>query len=387
MKTWKMVVLTVTVLLACVGVSWGKDPPMGQWIKEETKDRWGDVSGYTYMQWTMADGRGENGRMAKWGLGVIYTEDNAIGIAIAPTTVRVPPFVFIRGELGTIPASISLRDENKNAKDFFASYIPKTSGAELYLLSRERDLVNMLKNKGKFTILITLGIEGIGQQSWSVRGSIVGGLPKNKTDIEQEKREEEKRMEQKAEQARLEKERLEREGIKNSRQQFTDPRNGKKYLTVKIGDKTWMAENLNYKTSSSWCYDDDEFNCDKYGRLYDWNTAKSVCPIGWHLPSRQEWVDLFNMAGSGGIACKRLKSSDGWDEGGNGTDDFGWSALPGGYRSSGSSFRNIGTIGYWWTDTEYGNVYAYRQIMGYDYVNENSDYKSSGHSVRCVGND
>ncbi|MDR2694074.1 MAG: fibrobacter succinogenes major paralogous domain-containing protein, partial [Chitinispirillales bacterium] len=114
---------------------------------------------------------------------------------------------------------------------------------------------------------------------------------------------------------------------------FTDSRDGKTYNTVKIGKQTWMAENLNYGTSSgSWCYNDRDSYCKKYGRLYEWETAKKTCPSGWHLPSRQEWEALVTYAGGYEAAGKRLKSTIGWNDSGSGTDDYGFSALPGGGR-------------------------------------------------------
>jgi len=122
---------------------------------------------------------------------------------------------------------------------------------------------------------------------------------------------------------------------------FTDPRDGKTYKTVTIGNQTWMAENLDYKEEFSQCYDQ------KYGRLYYWKTAKKVCPTGWHLPSKEEWMALVNFAGD----LNKLKSTSGWNNNGNGTDNYGFSALPGGCVYFGEH-HCIGDVGYWWTSND-----------------------------------
>jgi uncharacterized protein (TIGR02145 family) len=161
-----------------------------------------------------------------------------------------------------------------------------------------------------------------------------------------------------------------------------------------------MAENLNYaisntSTDSSWCYENNSANCSTYGRLYKWSAAKTACPAGWHLPSRDEWGTLAKYAGGtgtygdGGTAGTKLKAKDGWNSG-NGTDDYGFSALPGGDRYySGSSFYNAGNGGLWWTATDStvnGSSYAYCRYMSsnYDYVDEDDNAKSYGFSVRCL---
>jgi len=166
--------------------------------------------------------------------------------------------------------------------------------------------------------------------------------------------------------------------------ELTDSRDGRKYRTVTIGNQTWMAENLRFETGDSWCYENDESKCRQYGRLYDWNTAKIACPKGWHLPTREEWTELVTVVGSetGG---KKLKSTSGWDDNGNGTDEFGFSAPAGGGRYPRGSFA-VGKGGFWWAATEVGSGGAYIRDMlsGHDGVNEGTNVKSDGFSVRCV---
>jgi len=155
--------------------------------------------------------------------------------------------------------------------------------------------------------------------------------------------------------------------------------------------KVWMTENLNYNVDSSWCYDKDPANCAKYGRLYTWDAAKTACPTGWRLPTRQEWQTLVDSAGGNSNAGSKLKSSSGWNNNGgfSSTDEYGFSALPGGYRRySGTNFSG-GDYGFWWTATELDALDAYYRDMcyGYDDVVENFKDKGNGFSVRCVEGD
>jgi uncharacterized protein (TIGR02145 family) len=185
---------------------------------------------------------------------------------------------------------------------------------------------------------------------------------------------------------------------------------GQSYKTVKIGDQTWMAENLNVAHNSgngnSVCYNYQESNCGTYGRLYNWAAAmdlpsscnssscasqvqsnhRGLCPEGWHIPSDSEWTTLTDYVGGSSVAGKKLKATSGWDSNGNGTDDFGFSALPGGYRYSDGDFYNAGYYGNWWSASEYAAGYAYYRDMYYIGGNAywyGSD-ESYGYSVRCV---
>jgi TonB family protein len=142
-----------------------------------------------------------------------------------------------------------------------------------------------------------------------------------------------------------------------------DKRDGKKYKTVIIGTQTWMAENLNYEAKSSKCYDNKPANCKKYGRLYNWNAAMKSCPSGWHLPSHDEYEALDRAVGGEKIAGKKLKAKNGWNEGGNGTDEFSFSALPGGGSADGN-FNDVGGLGFWWSASDYDS--GYRGGMWFD---------------------
>jgi len=157
------------------------------------------------------------------------------------------------------------------------------------------------------------------------------------------------------------------------------------YRTVKIGEQTWMAENLNCDVSGSKCYDNEPAKCVTYGRFYNWETAKIVCPSGWHLPSDEEWTTLTDYVGGDSTAGTKLKATSGWTNSGNGTDDFGFSALPGG-NGNGTGFGIVGDYGYWWSRTESDATYAYRRIMRYHNsdVGRYSSSKSNLFSVRCL---
>jgi len=166
---------------------------------------------------------------------------------------------------------------------------------------------------------------------------------------------------------------------------FTDARDSKTYKTVKLDNQTWLAENLNYNANGSKCYENQESNCQKYGRLYNWSTAKSACPSGWHLPSDNEWQVLVDGS-SGEGAGTMLKSSSGWESNSNGEDAFGFSALPGGYGDSSGDFDFVGKYGSWWSSTEGSASNAYGRDVSYSGANVHRDNygKTYFFSVRCV---
>jgi uncharacterized protein (TIGR02145 family) len=185
----------------------------------------------------------------------------------------------------------------------------------------------------------------------------------------------------------------------NPARHLCDSRDYKLYKHVTIGTQTWMAENLNYNTSGSACYDNNDANCVTYGRLYNWNTAmnnsasssanpsgrRGVCPAGWHLPSDAEWDDLITAVGGSSTAGTKLKATSGWISG-NGTDNYGFAALPGGEGTSGGSFFYAGNYGNWWISSEINAGNAYYRFMGYNYEGVYRDFnlKSRLLSVRCL---
>lgn len=169
---------------------------------------------------------------------------------------------------------------------------------------------------------------------------------------------------------------------------FSDPRDDKTYKTVKIGNQVWMAENLAFKPSSGnyWAYDNNSNNVEKYGYLYDWQTALNACPAGWHLPTDAEWTTLTDYVG-GSMDGTKIKATSGWYSGGNGTDEYGFSALPGGYRSDDGTIYNVGYYGCWWSSTETHPAYrAWNRLMHYfnNQVFRLYYNKAWGFSVRCI---
>jgi len=172
---------------------------------------------------------------------------------------------------------------------------------------------------------------------------------------------------------------------------------GKDYKTVKIGNQTWMAENMNHEVDGSVCYNnynDDPDYCAKYGRLYTWEAATLVCPIGWRLPSDDDWDELLGAVGGEDEAGKHLKAQTGWQDCGPSDssspysceDTYGFSALPGGYGYSGGSFGYVGYYGRWWSADEYHSYDAYGRGMYYDDEGAGwGNYDKAGlFSVRCV---
>ena len=216
---------------------------------------------------------------------------------------------------------------------------------------------------------------------------------------------------------------------------MVDPRDKKVYKVVKIEvpdsnySQVWMAENLNYadsvKTPSlkgqNWCYNNEEKNCKVGGRYYSWAAAidsvalandskeplvcgygkkcgldravQGICPDGWHLPSIYEWGLLSVALGTGGVAGEPLKALTGWDYAGtpnnNGTDLYGFAALPTGRKISATSWQKVGSDVYYWSATEYsadqGRYLNINNIYTNSYIYQNS--KSYGQSVRCVKGD
>jgi len=172
-----------------------------------------------------------------------------------------------------------------------------------------------------------------------------------------------------------------------------------------------MAENLDYYVSGSKCYNNSEDNCAIYGRLYNWVTAmalpsscsysicasqistihRGICPSGWHIPSRDEWKTLTNFVGGSSTAGTKLKATSGWNNSGNGTDSYGFSALPGGGSYTGDDFGNVGYIGSWWVANqyEYTENVAHHVYIEMKYDSYYADFYSpveSGlkYSVRCL---
>ena len=196
--------------------------------------------------------------------------------------------------------------------------------------------------------------------------------------------------------------------------ELIDERDGQVYKTVKIGSQVWMAENLNYETDNSYCYNDSSSYCAKYGRLYTWSAAmdsagvwsdsakgcgygvlcspkfavQGVCPTGWHLPDTTDWQILITAAGGWENAGKTLKSLSGWLYF-NSTDDYDFAALPGGFLYHSGMYDVVGSTAYLWTSIENTekDYYAYSVVIAGDGIDSFTDgFKDNAYSIRCVKN-
>jgi uncharacterized protein (TIGR02145 family) len=186
---------------------------------------------------------------------------------------------------------------------------------------------------------------------------------------------------------------------------------GNQYDVVKIGSQSWTVQNLrttryndgtaivlatdntewSNKGAGTYCFYDNSTDSayqQKWGALYNWyavNTGK-LAPAGWHVPTDAEWNTLSTYCGGDAIAGIKLKVKTGWYNGENGTDEFRFSALPGGYRNSYGYFNSQSYGGYWWSATEYDASNAYYRCLGYNDSgpDRSSNYKTLGFSVRLV---
>jgi uncharacterized protein (TIGR02145 family) len=186
---------------------------------------------------------------------------------------------------------------------------------------------------------------------------------------------------------------------------------------VTIGKQVWMSGNLNVdkfrngdpipeaKTDEewekagknkqpAWCYyNNNPDNGDRCGKLYNWfavSDPRGLAPEGWKIPSDEDWTRLTDFLGGESVAGKKMKSTEFWvnkdGESGNGTNESGFSGLPGGTRYSYGTFVSIGKYGSWWSSTEDGAFFAWFRFLGY----YNGDVyrfrvnKTSGFSVRCL---
>jgi len=202
-------------------------------------------------------------------------------------------------------------------------------------------------------------------------------------------------------------------GINENNGTVTDVE-GNIYKTVKIGNQVWMAENLNttkYRngdqipndtstaewyllTEGAFCnYNNDANNSKSYGKLYNWyaiNDSRHLAPVGWHVPANAEWSILFTFLGGDSIAGAKLKETgiSHWPGPNSGsTNESGFTAIPGGFRSEIGDFKFINYRGYWWSST------LTTQTMAWDFIllpNFNGVFDgdwervSVGLSVRCI---
>jgi uncharacterized protein (TIGR02145 family) len=183
--------------------------------------------------------------------------------------------------------------------------------------------------------------------------------------------------------------------INNSSDKFIDSRDGNIYRTIKIGNQVWMSENLRYKTENSKSYSEIVDAQCNYGEIYDSLDAISVCPHGWHLPARNEWIALIDTllgyqssVGCYDYGCDYLKSRIGWNNRFNGNDCVGFTAYPTGYIEVNHINGKIevyrkGIAAYWWAlDTNKLTYWGLHSLAEHKLGNYTNIYLP----IRCIKN-
>ena len=165
---------------------------------------------------------------------------------------------------------------------------------------------------------------------------------------------------------------------------FVDNRDGRTYKWVKIGEQTWMAENLNYKSPNSYYYNNDSLK--SFGRLYNYQFNDSIgnCPDGWYIPSLNDWNKLISTTGKVLVSDKlKSKSFKGGD------DNYGFNVLPNGRyypEKKDVKFENKDTHAYFWTSTK-RDEYSMWSLFLYSESSSISKFdgdKNNGLSLRCI---
>lgn len=177
---------------------------------------------------------------------------------------------------------------------------------------------------------------------------------------------------------------------------FTDHRDGQQYDWVRLRDgKMWMAENLKYKTIGTWCYDNDPKNCEQNGAIYSWQAIQSACPVGWHLPTDNEWWELANHYGKAYNGYKGIKGQNIGEAAGKKAyellmqkDVNGFESTPSGHRTYYGTYFGLDHVGSYWTSTAGAKEVAIYYIFDDATERLHRDYekKASALSCRCVKN-
>jgi uncharacterized protein (TIGR02145 family) len=138
---------------------------------------------------------------------------------------------------------------------------------------------------------------------------------------------------------------------------FKDDSDGRLYKVIKIGDQVLMAENYAKKPKEGnfWIYDGIEENRIKYAYLYDWETAKSIAPAGWHLPTKSEWETLITALGGHSKEVFEQLKIGGFS---------GFDGTLGGWRSSRGTFTGLGASAHFWSDTAEDENHAWQLKLG-----------------------